>query len=63
MKTEPRHVTVSRHGSYDAAFDAAAAIVHSRRKEAWDGRVRIKYRKSTQMFEVQVPVIPPRANP
>lgn len=50
------HTAVSTgHATYDEAFDVAAAIVNTRRKRAWRGRVRIKYRKATQTFEVQVP--------
>jgi len=38
--------------SYD---DAAAKIAGTKRKESWRGRVRIKFRKGTGTFEVQVP--------
>lgn len=50
-----KHTTIGNYGSYDAAFDAAAAIVRTRRKNSWRGRVRIKYRRSTDTFDVQVP--------
>jgi hypothetical protein len=42
--------------SYDGAFDFASKIVGTKCKESWRGRVRIKYRKTTGTFEVQVPV-------
>jgi long-subunit fatty acid transport protein len=51
-----KHATVSAgHATYDDAFAVAVGIVHTARKESWRGRVRIKYRKRTQTFDVQVP--------
>jgi hypothetical protein len=41
--------------TYDEAFAIAAKTAGTERKESWRGRVRIKYRKSTGTFEVQVP--------
>lgn len=41
--------------TYQEAFDAAAKIAGSRRKTTWHGKVRIKYRTTTERFEVQVP--------
>lgn len=52
-----KHTIVSAdHTTYEGAFDAATRIAGTRRKESWRGKVRIKYRKTTRSFEVQVPV-------
>jgi len=49
------HVKLSTHATYDEAFEAASIVAGSRRKKCWKGCVRIKFRKSTNSFEVQVP--------
>jgi hypothetical protein len=55
-----KHATVSAgHLSYAEAFAFAAKLVGAKRKDSWRGRVRIRYRKVTDTFDVQVPVPAP----
>ena len=51
-----KHTTVSvGYPTYAEAFEFAANLVGTKRKDSWRGRVRIKYRKITDTFDVQVP--------
>ena len=51
-----KHTTVSAgHLTYAAAFEVAAKLVGAKRKDSWRGRVRIRYRRVTDTFDVQVP--------
>jgi hypothetical protein len=53
-----KHTSVAAdYTTYEGAFDVASKIAGTKRKESWRGRVRIKYRKTTGTFEVQVPVL------
>jgi len=51
-----KHTTVSAgHRTYAEAFEVAAKLVGTERKDSWRGRVRIRHRNATETFDVQVP--------
>ena len=59
-----RHKTVATNCStYDKAFQIAAGIVGTKRKDTWRGRVRIRFHKALKTYSVQVPVVEIDATP
>jgi hypothetical protein len=51
-----KHTTVAADcTTYEQAFDIAARLAGTPRKDAWRGRVRIRYHRTTNTFRVQVP--------
>jgi hypothetical protein len=51
-----KHTTVSAgHHTYAEAFEVAAKLMGTARKDSWRGGVRIRHRNATKTFDVQVP--------